>query len=201
MKTIYLIIIASILRISYTPLRAQEIHWPTNNEAIKIAISDFIKTSMFHRKDSVFSVSYKDAFYRMISERIDERNSKWVRGQLYDEVVTVSIIGDEYKFSLTTYIKPGIKGMLPSRFIEIEGKLFYWDDDDHPLTQETVDVLHKYGRLRDDPDGLLYLDNPTNDSKKGMHYYFCKQDLANYKKVKIAIGIGYYDMPKLRCKP
>ena len=137
----------------------------------------------------------------MITERIDEKNSKWVRGQFYAEIVTVSIIGDEYIFSLTKDIKPGIKGRLPSRFIEIDGKLIYWDDDDYPLTQETLDVLYKYGRLRDDPEGILYLDNPTNDSKKGMHYYFCKQDLATYKKVKSAIGIGYYDMPTFGCKP
>jgi hypothetical protein len=89
---------------------------------------------------------------------------------------------------------------LPSRFIEIDAKLFYLYDEDYSLTEETLEVLRKYGRLRDDPDGTLYLDNPTNDSKKGMHYYFCKQDLANYKKVKSAIGIGYYEPPKLKCK-
>jgi hypothetical protein len=58
------------------PLKAQDINWPTNSEAVKIAILDFIRTSMFHSQDSVFSVSYEDAFYRMVIERVDERNSK-----------------------------------------------------------------------------------------------------------------------------
>jgi hypothetical protein len=115
-------------------------------------------------------------------------------------MLAVRIGASHYRFLLTRDTKIGSKGKLPSRFIEKNGKLFYWWDDDYPLTEEVIAVLKKYNLFQDDNDGLITVpENPTNDAQKGAHYYFCRSDLTKYKKVVTNKGMGYYDPPKFEC--
>ena len=96
--------------------------------------------------------------------------------------------------------KKGVK--MPTRYIEKDNKLFYWRDDNYPLTKKAILVFEKYNLLvNNDLDGAMEVyDFKTNDSQKGVDYYFCKNDLTQYKKVTTNKAIEYYDAPKLKCK-
>src|SRR5690606_24220640 len=97
----------------------------------------------------------------------------------------------------------------PTKFGEIDKKLFLWHDSLVPLSREVIEIIHTYGILdsisvkRD--LGLLPEDFEddrtisTDDKLKGVHYYFCKDDISKYKKVKTNIATGYYTPPKLDC--
>ncbi|MDX5429237.1 MAG: hypothetical protein LPK79_14140 [Bacteroidota bacterium] len=169
------------------------------DQAIQNAILDFSNTSSLYRKDSVFSVSFYDTMGRMV---LDE-NHEWIFGEPYEGVVAVSIIVANSRLLLTSDTKAGGKGgkgKLPTRFVEKGGKLFFWWDDEHVLTKETLSVYKKYNLLQDDEGGLVTIpDFIIDDAQKGVHYYFCKKDLSRYKKVITNKGIGYYDPPKLKC--
>ncbi len=161
--------------------------------AIHNAILDFSeKCSLFH-KDSVFSVSFKDSLYSLVLKQTDERNFHWVKDRFYEGVVTVSIVAyPNYQF----YFSEETKEKLPSRFAIKDGKMFYWWDDNYPVTEEMLDVLWKYNLLQEE---LLIPEFSTNDSQKSADYYFCKNDLTKYKRVITSRGIGLYDPPNLNC--
>lgn len=149
------------------------------NEVIQNAILDFSKTTKLYKRDTVFSVSAGED----------------------KDLLIVRVGKNSTKLLLTADTKAGVKNkLLPSRFIEKEGKLFFWWDDDYPLTEEAIAVFHKYNLFQNDQGGVITVpDFTTDDTQKAAHYYFCRNDLTRYKKVITNIGIGYYDPPKLEC--
>jgi len=176
--------------------------------AICNAILDFSQSCKLYKNDSVFSVNFTDSvFGKAVLVQVDEnsykdrRTHEWKRGSLCNGLVAVGILAyPEYKFLFTANTKVGQKGHLPSRYIIKDGKLFYWFDDNYPLTQDMLDLLWKYNLLQDDEGGLIISpDNPINDRQKGVDYYFCKNNLLKYKRVVTNIGLGYYKPPKLKC--
>ena len=174
--------------------------------AINNAILDFSNSCKLYKNDSVFSVSFEDSVFLLA---LDREASRWYRDKFYEDMIFVSISAhrisvpcEEHcdKFLYTAKTTVGSKGILPSRYIEKGGKLFYWWDDDYPLTEEMLAILWKYNLLYDDTEGLIGFPQFTiNDSQKGAHYYFCKNDLSKYKRVVTNIGHGYYKPPKLKC--
>lgn len=201
MKTNYFFLLTVTLVTGCISLKKELSQSGGRRAAIQNAILDFSNASRLYKKDSVFHVSFQDTLYRMTLNKLDDRNYQWVNGQSYNEIVTVSIGTDYNQFLLTENTKVGSKGELPSRFIEKDGKLFYWWDDNYLLTKEALSVYEKYDLLQDDEGGVItFPDFTVNDAQKGAHYYFCRNDLSKYKKVITNKGIGYYDPPKLNCK-
>jgi starvation-inducible outer membrane lipoprotein len=148
-------------------------------DAIQNAILDFSNTTRLYKKDTVFSVQTEE---------------------IGGEVLVVSIGKNNMKMLLTESTKVGSIGKLPSRYVEINGKLFYWWDNDYILSEDAIAVFHKYNLLQDDEGGIIkFPDFIIDDAQKAAHYYFCKNDLTKYKKVITNIGIGYYDTPGLKC--
>ena len=174
--------------------------------AINNAILDFSSSCKLYKNDSVFSVSFEDSVFLFTFNR---EASHWYRDKFYEDIVLVGISAhrinepcEEYcdKFLYTAKTTVGSKGNLPSRYIEKEDKLFYWWDDDYPLTEEMLTILWKYNLLYDDTEGLIGFPQFTiNDSQKGAHYYFCKSNSSKYKRIVTNIGVGYYKPPKLKC--
>jgi hypothetical protein len=151
------------------------------DEMIQNAILDFSNATRLYKKDTVFSVS--------VLEIVDK------------DPIVVRIGSNTMNLLLTEETKVGSKGgKLPSRFIEKDGKLFFWWDDDYPLTEEALAVYEKYDLLQDDEGGVITVPEFTiNDAQKAAHYYFCKNDPSKYKRVITNIGVGYYDPPTLKC--
>jgi hypothetical protein len=169
--------------------------------AIQNAILDFSTDCNLFKKASVFRVSFSDSVFNVaILERVDEKSYKdgttheWKRGSLYDGIVSVEIsVNVDYQY----YYSEETKAKLPSRYIIKNDKLFYWWDDNYPVTEEMIAVLWRYNLLQTD---LIIPEFTIDDSLKGADYYFCKSDLSEYKRVITNIGLGYYKPPKLKCK-
>jgi len=171
-------------------------------EVAQNAILDFSNTSGLYKKDSVFSVWVHEPLYKMLLEETNDGNGRWIEGKPYQGMIAVSVGANYNKILLTDSTKVGYKGVkIPTRYVEKDNKLFYWWDEDYPLTQETLTVFKKYNLLvENDLDGVIeYYDFKIDDAQKGVHYYFCKNDLTNYKKVTTNKGIGFYDAPTLNC--
>lgn len=94
----------------------------------------------------------------------------------------------------------GSKGKLASRYVIKNGKLFFWWDDNYPLTEETLAVFKEYDILTEVMERGWIPDSSIDDAKKGAHYYFCRKDAFRYKRVVTNITTGYYEPPKLKCK-
>lgn len=130
-----------------------------------------------------------------------EFNTFHIINKLNDKVIGVSINGDANKWQMGE-IKVGEKRKyFPSRFKEVEGKLFYWSDSTVSVTHNMIDIMKQYKIL----DTIKHSNNEIPDevgpySKGAVHYYFCKTNFLKYKKVKSTISIGYYEPPKLNCK-
>jgi len=212
MKTRCLILSATFVIVSFVGcefIKANSVKSGKNirDVAINNAILDFSNSCKLFKSDLVFSVSFEDTVFLLA---FDRKASRWYREKFYEDMALVSIsahrIGNDCgeccdKFLYTEKTTVGSKGTLPSRYIEKDEKLFFWWDDDYPLTEEMLAILWKYNLLCDDTKGLIVLpDFTTNDRLKGAHYYFCKNDLSKFKRIITSIANGYYKPPKLKCK-
>jgi hypothetical protein len=154
----------------------------SQDDAVRIAISDFSTIRKLYKKDSVFSVDIKGLI-----------NNK--------DLMVVNVGKNGGKLLLTKDANPGSIGKLPSRYIEKDGKLFFWWDNNYSLTEDAFAIFNKYNLLQDDNNGAIKIpDFIIDDAQKAAHYYFCKNDVSNYKKVITNKGIGYYTPPSLKCR-
>lgn len=165
------------------------------NEALRNSISNFSKTKFFKNND-VFVVSYSKDFIQYSLIKQADGTYSWLPDKSYPDLYAISILDDNSKFLYDTSELGQKNTSLPTSIMIKDGKLFYWWDDKVPLSKETVNILFDYKLLE---QGDKYLDFSSDDSKKAVHFYFCKDDLANYKKVVNSKAIGYYEPPKLNC--
>jgi hypothetical protein len=186
----------SFLKPPLTPTRENLQRENLQETVINNAISDFLIYNDFFKRDSVFKVNFKDSiFYESVNERNSKAKSTHERKQdlLYDEIISVEIAACYYQH----YYSEGSKGTLPSMYVVKDGKLFYWWDENYPVTEEIISILRKYNLLQTD---LIIPDFSTNDDHKRKHYYFCKNDLSIYKRVITKVSLGNYKPPQLKCK-
>ena len=195
-------IIISLLWLLLTDCYSQEKYIPQSTNfaefAIYEAITDFADNCRLFKQDSIFYVYVEDTS-RYVTLQRDQGTLKWVCDSVYTNLLMVGISGERDKMGYYSDAVIGSKGKLPSRYVIVKGKLFYWDDDDYPLTEETLSVLKKYNVLTDMIyDGMLpeFL---IDDAQKGAHYYFCKNNLLKYKRIITSKAAGYYRPPKLKC--
>ena len=150
------------------------------NEAVYIAVQDFLHTSKLCKQDTVFSVYIKS---------------------LNDQILGISIIGTSDKLYPTLENKIGTnEKYFPTRFFEENNKLFIWYDSTYYLTDELVNKLSKYNRIDSiNVNGIIELRGSIDDSKKGVDYYICKNNILRYKKVTTRTAMGWYKPPKVIC--
>ena len=199
MRNIFLIIIISCLLSgckSSIVIPQKETY--QTEDFINVAISDFVSKCSLFKKDSVFKVSVEDTLVKL---SFQSEQSRWVLDTVYQNVLVVEILGlmdtKEWYFSDAVI---GSKGKLPSRYVIVKGKLFFWEDDDYPLTEEILSVFKRYNILTEMMERGALPDNPINDAAKAADYYFCRNDVSNYKRVVTHVATGYYEPPKLKCK-
>lgn len=169
----------------------------SKNQSIENAIIDFSHKNRLYRKYMVFQVDFIDTLYRKKLEKVDGRNYRWVDDRPYEDIYAISIapITNEYIFLLSDSLGVG-KEYLPSRFLEKEGKLFFWRDEEHSANDKTVEVFRKYKLLTEDYLNDSYI---VDDSQKCIDYFICRNNLTKYKKVITNKAIGYYDAPRIEC--
>jgi len=156
------------------PWKAGLITHGTYDIAIKNAVLDFSNTTSLVRQDSTFSVDFKD----------------------FDSgIIGVSLLGTIGKFIVTA---DGKTSRLPTRYLEYNGKLFYWYDAKYSLEKDVITKLNEYS-LIDSVETIAQAVFVHDDAKKGVNYYFCKKNLSNYKKIITTKALEYCELPKLNC--
>lgn len=155
------------------------------------AISDFLKCRL-SRKSSVFSVS------------MYERGTH-DRYEIVDDIIVVLIspIENTEPYYRITLVDTLGSTRLPTRHIIKNGKLFYWHDPDFGLTEEVINAFLEFNLAQpiniSDLSMLLGYEGYYGNTEAAQ-YYFCKNDLSNYKRVITGIAPGWYKPPKVNCR-
>ncbi len=150
------------------------------NEAVFIAVQDFLHTSKLSKQDTVFSVHIES---------------------LNDQILGISIVGTTDRLYPTPENKIGTnKKYFPTRYFEENNKLFIWYDSIYYITDELVNKLSMYNRIDSiNVNGIIELRGSIDDSKKGVDYYICKNNILRYKKITTRTAMGWYKPPKVIC--
>jgi hypothetical protein len=146
-----------------------------SDTVFKNAIVDFYHTSSLARKNSTFSIYKRE----------------------YDSgVIGVSILSNDNKIYVL-YNSPQSK--IPDRYIEYNNKLFYWYDNEKDKDPNIVKKLSEYKII----DSLQILTEEMSykrdDAKKATQYYFCKNNLLEYKKEETSIAMPKEIKVQLNC--
>lgn len=150
------------------------------DSCVRVAINDFAKSGRLVDKVYEATVYLEDS-----------------------EVIGVSILGLDNKY----YANPSDKvdslaNAFPTEYVEIDNRLFCWQDKTKPLSLDIVSKLSQYNMIDSTYWSGFNGINPefvVDDKKKATDYYFCRNNIRKFKKVKTSIGIGYYKRPKLKC--
>ncbi|RPD49815.1 hypothetical protein DNI29_03190 [Hymenobacter sediminis] len=147
---------------------------------VHIAIQDFINNSPLRKEDSIFSVTihnYKNS--HVVVHIYGGPNRIWV------------LTNDRTNFSYSNF---------PTNYTEAGGKLFYWKDSTGVVTHDIIRVLTKYQHIDTAVVNVFMPDRIIDHTKQAEDYYFCKNNLGRYKKVRTRLATGYYKPPKVKCK-
>ena len=166
--------------------------------AIYEAITDFADNCRLFKQDSIFYITTLDTLKHYTLQR-NQGTLEWICDSIYANLFVINIIPSINKLLYFPDAVVGSKGKLPSRYVIVKGKLFYWDDDDYPLTEETLSVLKKYDALTDMIHDRVLPETVISDSKEIAFYYFCRNNLLKYKRAVSSKSAGYYRPPKLKC--
>ena len=195
-------IIISLLWLLLTDCYSQEKYIPQSTNfaefAIYEAITDFADNCRLFKQDSIFYITTLDTLKHYTLQR-NQGTLEWICDSIYANLFVINIIPSINKLFYLPDAVVGSKGKLPSRYVIVKGKLFYWDDDDYPLTEETLSVLKKYDALTDMIHDRVLPETVLDESKKSIHYYFCRNNLLKYKRAASSKSAGYYRPPKLKC--
>jgi len=189
----YLILLICAFLFSCNTWKESLVKEGDKGDAIHNAILDFSHSKKLFNQDSVFYLQIEDPLYsqKLVSE--SEYAHQWVPDKPYNDIIGISIIGDEEN----TYIEKDFENenvRIPTRFAVVKGKLFLWWDDNSPLNQEVIEVLHQFHLVESEEEAMF----TTDHNKKGANYYFCRNDLSRYKKEISTTAMGY-NIPKLKC--
>ena len=195
-------VILLLLWLLLTDCYSQEKYIPQSTNfaefAIYEAITDFADNCRLFKQDSIFYITTLDTLKHYTLQR-NQGTLEWICDSIYANILVVEIFGSVNKLFYLPDAVVGSKGKLPSRYVIVKGKLFYWDDDDYPLTEETLSVLKKYDALTDMIHDRVLPETVLDESKKSIHYYFCRNNLLKYKRAASSKSAGYYRPPKLKC--
>jgi hypothetical protein len=186
---------------NFVPHRIKKLQIESYDQVRQTAIQDFSRTRLY-KKDSAFLISVDDTLHRMTLNKIDVHHYEWVGGTIYPDIIDVSISAYQNKFFLDTTIDVSAQTKyIPSRCIELNGKLFFWYDKHYTLTNNAIKILGKYHLLRHGgPNDAEDFHSSIDDAAQAADYFFCRSNLHVYKRVITNKAIGYYDPPNVKCK-
>lgn len=185
MKSIYLnLIFFTLLLGGCTSWKDVMIAKGDHTDAVKNSIYDFLHSGDFSKHDSVFSIRIINVCNNILGISIGANDNKLLPGP--DDKIGSNNRG------------------FPTKYFEHDGKLFYWHDSTSFITKDLINILSKYHRIDSlNVNGFIGIPETSahiDHSKKGAHYYFCRDNLIQYKKVYSKAAMGYYEPPKFKCK-
>ncbi len=180
MRSAYILIILVILSSSCSSWKGILIAKGSQNAAIQNAIYDFLHSGKAS-KDTVYAVYVKNTSNHVLGVSISA-----------DPNTLLVITEDSIDYSYRGF---------PTRYLEHQGKLFYWDDSTSSVTNDLIATFTRYNRVDTMVMNAFIPERIIRHGKKGFDYYFCKDNLLKYKKVHTTTGLGRYVPPKLKCNP
>lgn len=173
------------------------------NTMVSNCITDFCRTSKLFRKYNIFDLHIRE-----------------------EENIYIVSLG-----YATNLVYPGFRDTLgaknnwfPTQYTIRDGKLFYWNDPEQPITKRMIDILLQYNaidlewrdreyniplNISDGESGYSLYIPPTviDDGANGVVYYICKNDFTYYKKTGFDrffrclffTIFRHYKRPKMKC--
>lgn len=148
------------------------------NEAINNAVSDFIHTER--------SIQKKD-------------NAFWVYADTVKNNIVVTIIGDSNKVLLIKEDGNYSYRDFPTILIESDEKIFLGYEKEGETTDTIINTLYRYNFVDTMIVNTYIPDRMIDESKKGVIYFFCKNDLSVYKKIHTNTIAKHHKHPQLKC--
>ena len=174
MKKLISIFIISFLLYSCASWRKNLIACGGFDEAMQNAITDFAYTERGEEcVYELFTIPSDNKFYPY-------------DGEVYYRVYITTALNPVFCRSKEEILDVvGIKGegvKFPTGYVERNGKLFLWYDSNIPVTEGLVEALLKYKHVDSISEPYFRY---TDLDENGREYYFYKDDLLNYKKMKM----------------
>jgi len=170
-KNIKLLLVLMTLFASCSPWKSHLVEEGSIDEARLNAILDYAYS---HKLDD-------DDRYIRVSDR--EESDELYCFSIYSKYQFMARLGDTIGVSPKCYF--------PTKHLEINNKLFLWEDYSTIISNELIDKMHQYdvidstyykiesGQLPKDYIPVRLID----DSKQAVKYFICKKNLSIYKKV------------------
>ena len=145
-----------------------------------------------------FSTTQKNSENRVFTVRKDEESK------------------DLYSFSISESFKVFVQSKdsigaspkyFPTRFKEVNNRLFVWQDSTAKISKEVIQKFHQYSLI----DSTIYKINAgklpadsmpyitTNDLKKAVFYYVCKDNIEKFKKINTNKVLSISKYPVVNC--
>jgi len=116
------------------------------------------------------------------------------------ELVGVTIGEYNYKLNFSNDLTSGGKKGIKVGFKEIDGNLFFWRSSTYSDFDSSISIFKKYNVLMTEDEVKSGMSPGSFGWKKGTHYYFCKNNVTKFKRLKSRMGIGYYQAPSIKCQ-
>lgn len=152
------------------------------NKYISIAVNDFLKKTKSSKKHPVFIVSVSDSI------------------GAEGELVGVAIGEFNYKLNLSDGLTSGGNNGIKVGFKEIDGNLFFWRSSTYSDYDSSISIFKKFNVLMTADEVNSGMSPGSFSWNKGTHYYFCKNNVTKFKRLKSRKGIGYYQAPLIKCE-
>ena len=152
------------------------------NKYISIAVNDFLKKTNSSKKHQVFMVSVSDSI------------------GTDGELVGVAIGEFNYKLNFSNGLTSGSSNGIKVGFKEIDGSLFFWRSSTYSDYDSSISVFKKFNVLMTADEVISGMSPGSFGWNKGTHYYFCKNNVAKFKRLKSRKGMGYYQAPSIKCE-
>lgn len=167
---------------------------------IHTAINHFSLSYPLYEKNSVFEVSYTDTVFSR-TYKMENNKIKWINGKPYEEIVAVSIFRKLGSLYVTNDDIKSRSKKIPSRYLEKNGKLFYWHDSNIPATEESLALLKKFGLIKEPQKSEDFDEVRTIifDDEKGVIYFFCRENPLIFESMQTNRPLGTYTPPNLEC--
>ena len=112
-----------------------KINYDGKNQVVEYAILDFVNTNKLAKNDSTFKVKIYDPLYKKVLNKKSNNTSIWENEKPYEDYIVVNIFGTNYKFR---------NDEIPSKYYEINNKIFTWNDENKSANKKTIEILKKY---------------------------------------------------------
>ncbi len=180
MNKYILILLSFQFLLSCSSLKENVVYEDYKSYAINNAVNDFIDTERkLLKKDEVF-------YIQLIEET---------------DIVIVSIVGTPNSVILTIEEDGSLNyNAFPTVILEKNDKLFCWHDEEKKMSDTIISTLNEYDFIDTIMLEVGIPKREVDDKKKGVNYFYCKNNFSKFKKVKTNIAVGYFKQPKMRCE-